>query len=101
MLACGTFGADLNCSESRWGAADPSCAATQTIAHTMRQEAAALQDFQSRLCRVPVIFAASTLSPPMRHVRFALIALDCLRRLGSHFEEIRDCNPIQDAFRAL
>jgi len=48
-----------------------------------------------------VIFAASTHSPPMRHVRFALIALDCLRRLGSHFEEIRDCNPIQDAFRAL
>jgi hypothetical protein len=24
-----------------------------------------------------------------------------LRRLGSRFEEIRDCDPIQDAFRAL
>ena len=49
-----------------------------------------------------VIFAASTHSPPMRHVRFALIASQvCLRRLGSHFEEIRHCNPIQDAFRAL
>ena len=24
-----------------------------------------------------------------------------LRTLGLHFEEIRDCDPIQDAFRAL
>ena len=24
-----------------------------------------------------------------------------VRTLRSHFEEIRDCNPIQDAFRAL
>jgi hypothetical protein len=46
------LGIDLNRSESRWGAADPSCIATQTIAHAMRQEAAALRDFSPAYVRI-------------------------------------------------
>src|SRR5262249_35927431 len=32
------LGVDLNRSESRWGRADPSCAVTQMIAHTIPRE---------------------------------------------------------------
>src|SRR5215471_9331917 len=66
MLACGTFGADLNCSESRWGAADPSCAATWTIAHTDGRSAA-LRDCRRVFVRYgsQADFAASR-----SHVRF-------------------------------
>jgi hypothetical protein len=39
------LGADLNCSESKWGAANPSLCCRPTIAHTVRREPGAPRNF--------------------------------------------------------